>query len=201
MDLRKRLICIEGFDRAGKDTLLRRAGVDWCRKVILYEQPEVEAVGVDYRDSEGFSKYLKKHFAVVVRDLNDLLSKPRCIMMTRFLVSDNTYSEMFGREHLLEQAVKEGDLLKPDVELKVFLLLWKSYDEYLKRVEASRSRIEYTEEEFEQVQKLMEKEARKLHGKILKISHDTSKDEIFTKLGEYLDEKVEIKKSRKWSSD
>lgn len=201
MDLRKRLICIEGFDRAGKDTLLRRAGVDWCRKVILYEQPEVEAVGVDYRDSEGFSKYLKEHFAVVIRDLNDLLSKPRCIMMTRFLVSDNTFSEMFGRDHLLEKAVKEGNLLKPDVELKVFLLLWKNYKEYLKRVEASNSRIEYTEEEFKKVQKLMEREAKKLHGKILKITHETSKDEIFTELGNYLGEKVDIKKSRKWSGD
>ena len=200
MDLRKRLICIEGFDRAGKDTLLRRAGVDWCRKVILYEQPEVEAVGVDYRDSSEFSKYLKDHFAVVVQDLNDLLSKPRCVMMTRFLVSDNTYSEMFGREHLLEQAVEEGDLLKPDVELKVFLLLWKNYDEYLKRVAASKSRIEYTEEEFMRVQSLMEQEAKKLNGKILKIVHETSKDEIFTALGNYLGEKVEIKKSRKWGT-
>lgn len=200
MELRKRLICIEGFDRVGKDTLLRRVGVDWCKKVILYEQPQVEDVGVDYRDSEGFSKYLKKHFAKVVDDLNDLLAKPRCIMMTRFLVSDNTYSKLFGRENLLEQAVADGDLLKDDVELKTFLILWKNYDEYLKRVEASHSRVEYTKEEFIKVQRLMSDEAKKLGGKILKITHETTKDEIFTELGNYLGEKVEIKKSRKWGS-
>lgn len=39
MDLRKRLICVEGFDEVGKDTLLNRVRVDWNRKVILYEQP------------------------------------------------------------------------------------------------------------------------------------------------------------------
>lgn len=198
MDLRKTLICIEGFDRAGKDTLLKRSGIDWARKVILYEQPAVEAVGVSYRDSEGFSKYLKKHFARVVNDLNDLLSKPRCIMMTRFLVSDNTYSKMFGREKLLEQAVAEGNLLKDDVELKTFLLVWKNYKEYLKRVEASNSEIEYTEEEFKKVQRLMMREARKLNGKIMKITHETTRDEIFIELGKYLGEKVEIKKSRRW---
>lgn len=199
MDLRKRLICIEGFDRAGKDSLLRRAGVDWNKKVILYEQPQVEDVGVDYRNSVGFSKYLKKHFSRVVSDLNELLSKPRCIMMTRFLVSDNTYSEMFGREHLLEQTVNKENLLKSDVELKIFLILWKSYDEYLKRVEASHSRVEYTEEEFKKVQRLMTREAKKLGGHIMEITHETTKDEIFIELGNYLGEKVKIKKMRKWS--
>lgn len=199
MDLRKRLICIEGFDRAGKDTLLKRAAVDWEKKVIVYEQPQVEDTGIDYRDSKNFSEYLKKHFAQVVRDLNDLLSKPRCIMMTRFLVSDNTYSKMFGRENLLENAVEEGGLLKPDVELKTFLILWKDYGEYLKRVEASRSEVEYSKEEFNRVQDLMSKEAEKLSGKIIRITHETTKDEIFTMFGEYLGEKVEIKKSRKWS--
>lgn len=145
---KRRLICIEGFDRTGKDTLLRRIGVEWYRDVILYEQPQVEDTGFDYRDSEAFSGYLKKHFARVVSDLKDLLSKPRCVMMTRFLVSDNTYSQVFGREHLLENAVREADLLDADLEFKTFLLLWKSYDEYLKRAEASGSRVEYTEEEF-----------------------------------------------------
>lgn len=199
MDTRKRrLICIEGFDRAGKDTLLRRASVDWCKDVIFYEQPQVEDTGFDYRDSEGFSKYLKKHFARVVSDLNDLLSKPRCVMMTRFLVSDNTYSEMFGREHILENLVTEEKLLDDGVELKTFLLLWKNYDEYLKRVKASNSKVEYTKEEFKKVQKLMLKEARKLKGKVMRITHETSKDDIFIALGEYLDKKVIIKKSRRW---
>lgn len=199
MDTRKRrLICIEGFDRVGKDTLLRRAGVDWCKDVILYEQPQVEDTGFDYRDSESFSKYLKKHFSRVVSDLNDLLSKPRCVMMTRFLVSDNTYSEIFGREHLLENTVNEAKLLDGDVELKTFLLLWKNYSEYLKRVKASGSEVEYTEEEFKRVQKLMLEEARKLKGKVMRITHETTKDEIFIALGEYLDKKVVIKKSRRW---
>lgn len=107
---------------------------------------------------------------------------------------------MFGRENLLEQAVVEGDLLKDDVELKTFLILWKNYDEYLKRVEASHSRVEYTKDEFLKVQRLMSNEAEKLGGKILKITHETTKDEIFTELGNYLGEKVKIKKSRKWSS-
>lgn len=199
MDLKKRLICIEGFDRTGKDTLLKRSAVDWQRKVIMYEQPQVEEVGIDYRDSEGFSKYLKEHFEVVVSDLEELLSKPRCIMMTRFLVSDNTYSEMFGREHLLEKEVQAKNLLKPDVEFKTFLLLWKDYSEYLRRVEASGSRIEYSEDEFIKVQNLMRNETMKLGGEILEITHETTKDEIFTKFGEYLGEKVEIKKPRRWN--
>jgi thymidylate kinase len=196
---KRRLICIEGFDRTGKDTLLRRAGVDWCKDVILYEQPQVEDTGFDYRDSKGFSGYLKKHFSRVVSDLDDLLSKPRCVMMTRFLVSDNTYSEMFGREHILENMVNEANLLSDGVEFKTFLLLWKNYDEYLKRVKASNSMIEYTEEEFKKIQKLMLKEARKLKGKVMRITHETSKDDIFLALGEYLDKKVIIKKSRRWS--
>ena len=118
--------------------------------------------------------------------------------MTRFLVSDNTYSEMFGREHILENLVTEEKLLDDGVELKTFLLLWKNYDEYLKRVKASNSKVEYTKEEFKKVQKLMLKEARKLKGKVMRITHETSKDDIFIALGEYLDKKVIIKKSRRW---
>lgn len=198
MDLRKRLICVEGFDEVGKDTLLNRVRVDWNRKVILYEQPQVEDTGVDYRDSAKFSEYLKKHFSRVVKELDELLSKPRCVMMTRFLVSDNTYSEMFGRERLLEKFVRAQNLLKPDVELKTFLILWKSYGEYLKRVAATHQRIEYTEEEFTRVQDLMAREAQKLDGHIMLVAHETTKDEVFLELGAYLGEKVEIKKSRKW---
>lgn len=119
-------------------------------------------------------------------------------MMTRFLVSDNTYSEMFGRKHILEDIVNEANLLGNGVEFKTFLLLWKNYDEYLKRVKASGSKVEYTEEEFKKVQKLMLKEARKFKGKVMRITHETTKDEIFIALGEYLDKKVVIKKSRKW---
>ena len=201
MDTRKRrLICIEGFDRAGKDTLLRRAGIDWHKDVILYEQPQVEDTGFDYRDSAGFSKYLKKHFARVVSDLNDLLSKPRCVMMTRFLVSDNTYSEMFGREHILENTVSEAKLLEDGIELKTFLLLWENYNEYLKRVKSSGSQVEYTEEEFHKVQQLMLEETKKLNGKVMMITHETPKDDIFIELGAYLDKKVVIKKSRKWGN-
>lgn len=199
MDTRKRrLICIEGFDRTGKDTLLKRACIDWCRDMIMYDQPQVEDTGFDYRDSEAFSRYLKKHFEEVVSDLKDLLGKPRSVMMTRFLVSDNTYSEMFGREHLLENEVKDKKLLESGIELKTFLLLWKNYDEYLKRVKASNSRVEYTEEEFLKVQKLMADEAEKLGGRIMRITHETTKDEIFTELGDYIDKKVVIKNSRKW---
>jgi len=32
----------------------------------------------------------------------------------------------------------------------------------------------------------------------MRITHETTKDEIFIALGEYLDKKVVIKKSRKW---
>lgn len=105
---------------------------------------------------------------------------------------------MFGREHILENTVNESNLLDGDVELKTFLLLWKNYGEYLKRVKASGSEVEYTEEEFKRVQKLMLKEARKLKGKVMRITHETTKDEIFIALGEYLDKKVVIKKSRRW---
>ena len=105
---------------------------------------------------------------------------------------------MFGRDHILENTVNEANLLDGGVELKTFLLLWKNYDEYLKRVKASGSKIEYTEEEFNRVQMLMLNEAKKLKGKIMMITHETTKDELFIALGEYLDKKVVIKKSRRW---
>ncbi len=121
-------------------------------------------------------------------------------MMTRFLVSDNTYSQVFGREHLLENVVNEAQLLDDDLEFKTFLLLWKSYDEYLKRAEASGSKVEYTKEEFQRIQNLMFDEAVKLNGKVMEITHATTKDEIFAALGKYLDKKVVIKKSRRWGN-
>lgn len=199
MDTARRLICIEGFDRIGKDTLLHRVGADWYRKVIVYEQPQVEDVGVDYRDSVAFSKYLESHFSRVVADLKDLLKKPRCIMMTRFLVSDNTYSNLFRREHILQKIVDENNLLDEKVKFKVFLLLWKNYDEYLKRVHSTNGRVEYVEEEFQKIQNMMRNETLKFNGFVMDVEHSTTKDEIFVELGKYLDEKVEIKKLKKWS--
>lgn len=199
MDTARRLICIEGFDRVGKDTLLHRVGADWYKKVIVYEQPQVEDVGIDYRDSEAFSKYLENHFNRVVIDLKDLLKKPRCITMTRFLVSDNTYSNLFGRDHILQKVVDENNLLDGEIKLNVFLLLWKNYDEYLKRIDATNGKIEYSEEEFQKIQSMMENEALKLDGFIMYVEHSTSKDDIFVELGKYLGEKVDIKKLKKWS--
>lgn len=199
MDIRKMLICVEGFDRTGKDTLLGRARVDWCKEAIVYDQPRSEDTGADYRNPKAFSAYLTKHFKQVVADLNDLLKKPRCVIMTRFLVSDNSYSQILGREKLLEKAIEEGKLFDSGAEIKIFLLKWKNYSEYLKRVRSSNSVVEYSEEEFSKIQDLMVEETNKLSGHIMEITADTPKDDIFLELGNYVGKKVVIKKSRKWS--
>lgn len=199
MDIRKMLICIEGFDRTGKDTLLSRARVDWCKEAIIYDQPRSEDTGADYRDPIAFSAYLSKHFKHVVADLKDLFKKPRCVMMTRFLVSDNSYSRILGRDKLLEKAVEEAKLFDSGAELKVFLLKWKDYNEYLKRVKASSSIVEYTEEEFSKIQDMMVQETNNLNGHVMEITADTPKDEIFLELGKYVGKRVIIKKSRKWN--
>lgn len=147
----KRLIVIEGFDRCGKDTLLEDLE-KYCKKKYLKE------VYVFKNDLEGLPKYdkeqgeflvwLNKYIEKQVDRLNELFETYDTVVMSRFLISDMVYSELFKREHTV---IKYMEKLRP-VMYYNYCMLFRNYDEYLKRLEILGDKvIQYTKEEFDQI--------------------------------------------------
>lgn len=147
----KRLIVIEGFDRCGKDTLLEDLE-KYCKQKYLKE------VYVFKNDLEGLPKYdkeqgeflvwLNKYIEKQVNRLNELFETYDTVVMSRFLISDMVYSELFKREHTV---IKYMEKLKP-VMYYNYCMLFRNYDEYLKRLEILKDKdIQYTKEEFDQI--------------------------------------------------
>lgn len=147
----KRLIVIEGFDRCGKDTLLEDLE-KYCKKKYLKE------VYVFKNDLEGLPKYdkeqgeflvwLNKYIEKQVDKLNELFETYDTVVMSRFLISDMVYSELFKREHTV---IKYMEKLRP-VMYYNYCMLFRNYDEYLKRLEILGDKvIQYTKEEFDQI--------------------------------------------------
>lgn len=168
------LIDIEGFDRVGKDTLLNN--LSNLPGLEIYRQPPVESFGVDYRDTKRFEPILREHFKKVISDLQKFDgSKP--VILSRFLLSDNVYSHMFIRERILEQ---EFNKVKDKFKLTTVLLLWDSFNDYVERVKASGSVLEYEEDEFKYIQHYFE---RYLEGDyaILNVKHSDTEQDVFNR--------------------
>lgn len=175
-----KLITIEGFERCGKDQLLTNVK-RMLPGLKYYEQPTSESTGVSYRETEKFKVILEKHFSKMVDELSGLAEENNEVLVTRFLLSDNIYSDMFGREHILERILKSSSTF----ELHPFTLLWKDYSEYLKRVEASGSEVEYSEEEFDVIQEKFETYCKRYGGEVLKLSHSDSREFVLEHFMEF----------------
>lgn len=176
------LIVIDGMDRCGKDTLM-----DWIveqnpEDYIVYKQPTTPSLM--YRDPKKFEKYLMVAMQKVYEDIRDLHKKfpDKYILTSRLWISDDVYSTMFKRKHIVSKIYKDNfeDLFQGRVIN--LTLLWDSYNDFIDRmikINDERSLNEYTFEEFIKVKELFEKYGNKYHSKIFYVKNETKPSKIY----------------------
>lgn len=167
------LIVIEGQDRTGKDTLINNL-VDKYN-LYVYKQKPHEKTGVDYRNKEQYEKWVYNHIDTIYNDLIEISKNEKIILLSRLWISDNVYSDLFGRNHIVEKYFK--DKFKDTFNVKTFVLLWQDFDNYIKRLNFINEEVEYEVVEFNKTIDLYKKYVEE-NDKILVIENCTSTDNI-----------------------
>lgn len=140
----KTLIAIEGNDRTGKDTILKRLP---SRNIAILDQDAIRAEVPninDYKDQEKFKAFLEEFIKRVSLMLNKAFKEHDVVALTRWSLSDKVFSEIFNRVPLTEYVTSK--YLEYPVVVKNFIMLWSNYDEYKKRLKMIGEEEQYSEE-------------------------------------------------------
>ena len=167
------LIVIEGQDRTGKDTLINNLVEKYG--FYCYKQQEHEKTGVDYRNKEQYEKWVYNHIDKIYNDLLEISKTNKIILLSRLWISDNVYSDLFGRNHIVEKYFKYK--FKDKFNIKTFILLWEDFDNYTTRLQNINENIEYEVDEFNHTIELYKKYGTE-QDKFLIIENTTSKNNI-----------------------
>ena len=146
-----RLIVIEGHDRTGKGEIMSKLPFD---DYLTYEQPESEAQDTDFKNPEKFKSFMLKWIRKVLDDLytmSKLNGTDRPIVMTRLLLTDNVFADLFGREHVVEKYF--GQEIETNFDITNYIMLFRNYEEYKDRISKINGTVDFTEEEFNQIAK------------------------------------------------
>lgn len=169
------LIVIEGQDRTGKDTILDNIK-SFNPEIYIYKQKSHEDTGVDYRNKEEYEQWVLNHVNNQLDEMIYLSKYHKIIACTRLVLSDNVYSDLFGREHIVENNLT--DKINQNFDIKTFILLWDNFEDYKKRVDGLQEELEYEKDEFNRTKELYLKYA-KVTDKILLIENSTSKTNVY----------------------
>jgi len=140
---------MDGHDRSGKDTIMDSLSFD---DYLVYKQPETEDQDVDYKDPEKFKNFMVKYIRKVLDDLytmSKMNGTDRPIVISRLLLCDNVFSDIYGREHVVEKYF--GKEIETNFNVINYIMLFRDYEEYVKRVEMIGSTIDFTEKEFDDI--------------------------------------------------
>lgn len=178
----KRLICIEGFDRIGKDTLLDMIKERNTSENIYVYRSEPKNLP-NYESKKEFTKWLDNYIRCQVMDLNSLFNHYDTIIMGRFVLSDIVYSEVFDRQQVTLPIVR--DHLRLDVNIINFITKWESYTEYLSRLVDINEEPQYNTKEFNKINDAF----KPMHGndECVEVSHDDSKEALYKWFKQFLD--------------
>lgn len=178
------LIVIDGQDRTGKDTLINM--LEDRDNIIVYRQRTCDDDNIDYRNKEQFEEYLKRQMQIVYEDIKKLHEENpnKHILTSRLWISDNVYSNMFGREHITEKYFKEKFKETFDGRILNYIMVWNSWSEFFQRMlylEDENSKKEYSKSEFEKVRDLFIEEVDKSEEKthLYYIINDISRESIY----------------------
>ena len=163
--MQPKIYVIEGFDDIGKDWLFDRLKAivtnnpkySWFNDRYEFYKPTIDRTKLpDYRkDPAKFQLWLFEHTQKEVQEINEILSSGKNVIIVRFLLTDLVYAEMFDRPNIVKCILDNEITLVNNIEN--FIMLWKSYDDYLERVKKINpdlpiSDIEYDSDEFEEIQ-------------------------------------------------
>lgn len=161
----KKLIVIEGFDRCGKDTLMQDLIKEDLPNTFIYLN-DLEGLPKYDKEQNDFLVWLNKFIDTQVKTINKLFDRYDTVIMTRFLMSDEVYSNLFNREHTV---IKYLDNLRTDIYIVNFCILFKDYNEYLNRITHIKETIQYSKEDFNKINELYNTELDKPYYHNIKV--------------------------------
>lgn len=173
------LICLEGMDRTGKDTLLEDLKSKFS-DYLVYQPVSAEKENIDFKNKEVFEEWIRKYIRKVLDDLYTMAKingTNRPIVMTRLLLTDNVFSDLFGRDHIVEKYYKKE--IETNFNLINYIFLFDDYDEYVGRVKKINDSIDFSKEEFDKISSLFIKYRQPNADIILPIANEDTKDDIF----------------------
>ena len=182
----KKLIVIEGFDRSGKDTLMYDLIKEDLPNTFIYLN-DLEGLPKYDKEQDDFLVWLNKFIDTQVKTINKLFDRYDTVIMTRFFISDEVYSNLFNREHTV---IKYLDNLRKDIYIVNFCILFKDYNEYLNRITNIKETIQYSKEDFNKINELYNTELNKPYYHNIKVlceivSQTTQKNLLDTFLNIY----------------
>lgn len=196
---KKNLITVEGFDCIGKNTLINnieKKGDIW--NYVYHDDKDMkDNPRPDYRNTEVFKEWLKRYQKDQDRDLIKVYnyytsSVTPNIFLTRKYISDYVYSRLFGREEITIKNIRN---IKRYYNIVPILILWDSYDEYLKRCERIGCEIEYTKEEYDKINKMFADGYQEMfdnpligttQGLIFDVNDSVGEDYVYKKCEEFI---------------
>ena len=182
----KKLIVIEGFDRCGKDTLMYDLIKEDLLNTFIYLN-DLEGLPKYDKEQDDFLVWLNKFIDTQIKTINKLFDRYDTVIMTRFFISDEVYSNLFNREHTV---IKYLDNLRKDIYIVNFCILFKDYNEYLNRITNIKETIQYSKEDFNKINELYNTELNKPYYHNIKVlceivSQTTQKNLLDTFLNIY----------------
>ena len=171
-----RLIVMEGHDRTGKDTLMSMLKFE---DFLVYKQPETEAQDTDYKNPEKFEAFMVKWIRKVLDDLytmTKLNGTDRPIVMSRLWLTDNVFADIYGREHVVEKYFLRE--IEANFDVTNYILLWREYDEYVKRMKKIGGTVDFTPQEFDDIVSGFS-QYKKADDEVVLVDCDDTKETIY----------------------
>ena len=177
----KNLFVIEGFDRAGKDTLMNDLSKLNLNNTYVLKN---DLTGLPKYDKEqgDFLIWLDRFISNFINEINEAFKKYDNVIVTRLIISDEVYSNLFNRKHTVINHINK---LNKNVEIYNYCLLFSNYEEYLKRVNKIGANIQYLEYEFNKINDLYINELKKQKGIICFIYGNDLPSKILTSFLDY----------------
>lgn len=147
MEKKINIICLEGHDRTGKETIMNMLDFN---DFLIYRQKSSEEEGVDYKNPEKYEEFVRNHVRKVLDDLytmSKLNGTDRPIVLTRLWLSDNVFADLFGRNHVVEKYFLRE--IEANFDVTNYIMLWRNYEEYVTRVKMIGGTVDFTSKEFD----------------------------------------------------
>jgi len=168
-----KLIVLEGEDRVGKEHLLEEIR---ARHPELFCYPVIDLSGVpNYEKTMDFVEYLKVFMRKQLDYLKEMAKTHDTIVLIRYIVSDEVFSELFGRQHIMHDLyLKE---IEENFEIQNYCIVWKDYAEYLGRLKQIDEDVQYSKEELDKITELFLKNLKD-GDKVLYITHTHTFEDV-----------------------
>lgn len=137
------LIVLEGFDRTGKNSI-----AEACYNTSYTILDKTPNKPDHFGDPTVFAKWVKEY---AINELDMMISLNTNIFRVRWMLSEYVYSTLFSRTSIVDAITAKSI---QHFNVKNIVLLFDTYASYIRRVTILNDVVEYTEQQFNTINKL-----------------------------------------------